>query len=321
MRPSPRSRAGSPAVETQDLRREFRRRRSDPVVAVDSVTLSIAPGEAVGFLGPNGAGKSTTIKMLTGILVPTAGHVRVCGLEPVRRRRELARRIGVVFGQRSHLWWDLPLVESFELLRAVHRVPAAVFADRLERHVELLDMAGFLRTPVRQLSLGQRMRGEVTAALLHDPELVVLDEPTIGLDLASKERLRGFLAGVNAERGVTLLLTTHDLPDVERLCRRLVVIDQGRVLVDGDLDTLRRRFGGARQLVVELVEPSAALDGLPGVLAVTVEAGGLRQRLAFSPSQTTAATLIADVARRVAVRDLTVTEPSIEDLVRTLYAS
>ncbi|MGH3546745.1 MAG: ABC transporter ATP-binding protein [Pseudonocardiaceae bacterium] len=318
MRPSSQSRAGSPAVETQDLRREFRRRRSDPVVAVDSVTLSIAPGEAVGFLGPNGAGKSTTIKMLTGILVPTAGRVRVCGLEPVRRRRELARRIGVVFGQRSQLWWDLPLVESFELLRAVHRVPAAVFADRLERHVELLDMAGFLRTPVRQLSLGQRMRGEVTAALLHDPELVVLDEPTIGLDLASKERLRGFLAAVNAERGVTLLLTTHDLPDVERLCRRLVVIDQGRVLVDGDLDTLRRRFGGARQLVVE---PSAALDGLPGVLAVTVEAGGLRQRLAFLPSQTTAATLIADVARRVAVRDLTVTEPSIEDLVRTLYAS
>lgn len=182
-------------------------------------------------------------------------------------------------------------------------------------------MAGFLRVPVRQLSLGQRMRGEVTAALLHDPELVVLDEPTIGLDLASKERLRGFLAGVNAERAVTLLLTTHDLLDVERLCRRLVVIDQGRALVDGDLDALRRRFGGARQLMVELVEPSAALDGLPGVLGVTVEAAGLRQRLAFSPSQTTAATLIAEVASRVAVRDLAVTEPSIEDLVRTLYAS
>jgi len=149
----------------------------------------------------------------------------------------------------------------------------------------------------------------------------VLDEPTIGLDLASKERLRTFLAGVNAERGVTLLLTTHDLPDVGRLCRRLVVIDHGRVLVDGDLDALRRRFGGARQLVVELLEPAVALDGLPGVLGVTVEAGGLRQRLAFSPSQTTAASLIAEVARRVEVRDVTVTEPSIEDLVRTLYAT
>jgi viologen exporter family transport system ATP-binding protein len=175
--------------------------------------------------------------------------------------------------------------------------------------------------PVRQLSLGQRMRGELTAALLHDPELVVLDEPTIGLDLAGKKRLRTFLAGVNAERGVTLLLTTHDLSDVERLCRRLVVIDQGRVLVDGELDALRRRFGGARQLVVELVEPAAALDGLAGVLGVLVEAGGLRQRLAFSPSQTTAAALIAEVVRRVSVRDLTVAEPSIEDLVRSLYAS
>jgi ABC-2 type transport system ATP-binding protein len=314
-------RGGSPAIETEGLRREFRRRRSEPVVAVDGVSLSIARGEAVGFLGPNGAGKSTTIKMLTGILMPSAGRIQVCGLDPVRQRRELARRIGVVFGQRSQLWWDLPLAESFELLRAVHRVPAAVFADRLERHVELLDMAGFLRVPVRQLSLGQRMRGELTAALLHDPELVVLDEPTIGLDLASKERLRTFLAGVNAERGVTLLLTTHDLPDVERLCRRLVVIDQGRVLVDGELDALRRRFGGARQLVVELVEPAAALDGLAGVLGVLVEAGGLRQRLAFSPSQTTAAALIAEVVRRVSVRDLTVAEPSIEDLVRSLYAS
>ncbi len=314
-------RGGSPAIETEGLRREFRRRRSEPVVAVDGVSLSIARGEAVGFLGPNGAGKSTTIKMLTGILMPSAGRIQVCGLDPVRQRRELARRIGVVFGQRSQLWWDLPLAESFELLRAVHRVPAAVFADRLERHVELLDMAGFLRVPVRQLSLGQRMRGELTAALLHDPELVVLDEPTIGLDLAGKERLRTFLAGVNAERGVTLLLTTHDLPDVERLCRRLVVIDQGRLLVDGELDALRRRFGGARQLVVELVEPAAALDGLAGVLGVLVEAGGLRQRLAFSPSQTTAAALIAEVVRRVSVRDLTVAEPSIEDLVRSLYAS
>jgi viologen exporter family transport system ATP-binding protein len=314
-------RGGSPAIETEGLRREFRRRRSEPVVAVDGVSLSIARGEAVGFLGPNGAGKSTTIKMLTGILMPSAGRIQVYGLDPVRQRRELARRIGVVFGQRSQLWWDLPLVESFELLRAVHRVPAAVFADRLERHVELLDMAGFLRVPVRQLSLGQRMRGELTAALLHDPELVVLDEPTIGLDLAGKKRLRTFLAGVNAERGVTLLLTTHDLSDVERLCRRLVVIDQGRVLVDGELDALRRRFGGARQLVVELVEPAAALDGLAGVLGVLVEAGGLRQRLAFSPSQTTAAALIAEVVRRVSVRDLTVAEPSIEDLVRSLYAS
>ena len=306
-------------IELDGLRREFRHRRGVRLAAVDGVSLSIAAGEAVGLLGPNGAGKSTTIKMLTGILVPTAGRVQVCGLDPVRRRRELARRIGVVFGQRSQLWWDLPLAESFALLRTIHRVSVADHARRLAECVELLELAPFLPTPVRQLSLGQRMRGEVTAALLHSPELLVLDEPTVGLDLISKERLRAFLAHANAVDGVTLLLTTHDLPDVERLCRRLVVIDQGRVLVDGSLESLRRRFGGARRLVVDLEEPHPALAGLPGVLNVTVEADGLRQQLAFSAEQISAADLIAAVVAEVAVRDLFVVEPSIEDVVRTLY--
>ncbi|OLT21870.1 methionine ABC transporter ATP-binding protein [Pseudonocardia sp. CNS-139] len=282
-------------IHTEALRRDFlvgarlRRRR---VTAVAEVTLDVARGEAVGFLGPNGAGKSTTIKMLTGVLVPTAGRAEVCGLDPVRRRRELARRIGVVFGQRSQLWWDLPLAESFDLHAAIHRVPAARYRERLAECVELLDMAEFLATPVRQLSLGQRMRGEVTAALLHAPELLVLDEPTIGLDLASKERLRTFLSAVNARGDVTLLLTTHDLPDVERLCRRVVVIDHGRVLVDGELDALRAEFAGNRTLVVELTAPASPLLGLPGVADVTVEAQGLRQRLEFTAA-TTAADLIA----------------------------
>lgn len=311
-------------VEAVGLHREFlvgtrlRRRR---VIAVDDVTLTIRRGEAVGFLGPNGAGKSTTIKMLTGVLVPSAGRALVCGFDPVRRRRELARRIGVVFGQRSQLWWDLPLRESFALHGAIHRVPATTFAQRLDEYVTLLDMGDFLATPVRQLSLGQRMRGEVTAALLHAPELLVLDEPTIGLDLASKEHLRGFLSAVNARGDVTLLLTTHDLPDVERLCRRVVVIDHGRVLVDDDLAALRVRFGGVREVVVELVEPTAALTGIDGVRDVAVEAGGLRQRLAFEPGDATAAAVIAAVAQRAALRDVTVEEPSIEDLVRRLYAT
>jgi ABC-2 type transport system ATP-binding protein len=309
-------------IATDRLRREFlvgtrlRRRR---VTAVEDVTLGIAPGEAVGFLGPNGAGKSTTIKMLTGVLVPTAGCATVCGLDPVRQRRELARRIGVVFGQRSQLWWDLPLAESFDLHGAIHRVPGPRYRERLAECVELLDMTGFLATPVRQLSLGQRMRGEVTAALLHSPELLVLDEPTIGLDLASKERLRAFLSAVNARGDVTLLLTTHDLPDVERLCRRVVVVDQGRVLVDDDLASLRTRFAGNRCLVVELAAPQPALRGLDGVVGVTVEAQGMRQRLEFTAA-TSAADLIGDVARRAPLRDVTVDEPSIEDLVRTLYA-
>ncbi|WP_141278966.1 ABC transporter ATP-binding protein [Pseudonocardia hydrocarbonoxydans] len=304
-------------IQTRGLGRDFVVRRTR-IPAVADVGLDVERGEAVGFLGPNGAGKSTTIKMLTGVLVPTAGTARVCGLDPVRERKALARRIGVVFGQRSQLWWDLPLAESFALHGAIHRVPAARHRERLDECVELLDMAAFLSTPVRQLSLGQRMRGEVTAALLHSPELLVLDEPTIGLDLASKERLRTFLAAVNARGDVTLLLTTHDLPDVERLCRRVVVIDKGRVLVDDDLATLRRRFAGNRTLVVDLVEPAGPLHGLHGVVDVAVEAQGMRQRLEFTGS---AAGLIAEAARRVEIRDVTVDEPSIEDLVRTLYAS
>jgi ABC-2 type transport system ATP-binding protein len=313
-------------IEVTDLRREFvvrrragrLRRTRDVVAAVDGVSFGIVSGECVGYIGANGAGKSTTIKMLTGILVPTSGTVRVCGFEPVRDRTALARRIGVVFGQRSQLWWDLPLRESFRLLGAIHRLPASAWQPRLSECVTLLELQPFLDTPVRQLSLGQRMRGEVTAALLHSPELLVLDEPTIGLDLASKERLRTFLATVNARGDVTLLLTTHDLPDVERLCRRVVVVDHGRVLVADDLSTLRERFAGNRTLVVELTEPAPPLAGLPGVVDVGVQAQGLRQRLEFD-RRTSAAELIADVARRVQLRDVAVDEPSIEDLVRTLY--
>lgn len=315
-------------IEVRDLRREFtvttkvgRFRREKRVVrAVDAVAFDVAAGEAVGYVGPNGAGKSTTIKMLTGILVPTSGHVRVCGVEPSRGRRELARRIGVVFGQRSQLWWDLPLRDSFELLRAIYRVPAGDYQSRLRECVELLELGPFLDTPVRQLSLGQRMRGEVTASLLHGPELLVLDEPTIGLDLESKERLREFLADLNANRGTTLLLTTHDLDDIERLCPRLVVIDRGTVLADGALEELRAEVAPERVLVIDLEKPSGELAGLPGVTSSRVELNGLRHHLTFRRADTTAAALISAVATRAEVHDLVVVEPEIDDVVRRLYA-
>ncbi len=315
-------------IEVRDLRREFTvtsktgrfRRTRRTVRAVDSVSFDVAAGEAVGYVGPNGAGKSTTIKMLTGILVPTSGHVRVSGVDPSRARRELARRIGVVFGQRSQLWWDLPLRDSFDLLQAIYRVPAKDFARRLDECVGLLELSGFLDTPVRQLSLGQRMRGEVTAALLHGPELLVLDEPTIGLDLESKERLREFLADLNSARGTTLLLTTHDLDDIERLCPRLVVIDRGTVLADGPLEELRAEVAPERVLVVDLAQPVAPLDDVPGVVSVRTELGGLRQHLTFRRAETTAAALISAVAARAEVHDLVVEEPEIDDVVRRLYA-
>jgi len=313
-----------PLVEVRDLRREFAVRRSvgrlrrerRVVRAVDGISFTVDRGECVGYIGANGAGKSTTVKMLTGILVPTSGRVRVAGLEPVRQRRELARRIGVVFGQRSQLWWDLPLAESFRLLAAIHQLGARAAAERLERCVGLLDMAAFLDTPVRQLSLGQRMRGEVTAALLHSPELLLLDEPTVGLDIVSKEALRSFLADERREAGTTILLTTHDLPDIERLSDRVVVVDAGRVVYSGDLPGLAREVGVRRVLVVDLVEPAPPLDDVPGTRLVQVEAGGLRQHLALTGS---AAAAVAAVSARAPLRDLSIAEPDIEDVVARIY--
>ncbi|WP_235922205.1 ATP-binding cassette domain-containing protein [Lentzea tibetensis] len=221
-------------------------------------------------------------------------------------------------GQRSQLWWDLPLRDSFALLRSIYRVSLADHRKRLDECVDLLDMAPFLDTPVRQLSLGQRMRGEVTAALLHAPELLVLDEPTIGLDLHSKERLREFLAGLN-QKGTTLLLTTHDLDDIERLCPRLMVIDHGTVLADGPLAELRAEVTPERVLVIDLREP-LNLPELPGVTEVRSEAGGLRHHLTFRRADTTAAALITEVVRHVEVHDLAVVEPVIDDVIRRLYA-
>ncbi|WP_442943484.1 ABC transporter ATP-binding protein [Nocardia sp. NBC_00565] len=285
------------------------------------MTFRIERGSAVGYIGANGAGKSTTIKMLTGILVPSAGTVRTCGLDPVRQRRELAARIGVVFGQRSQLWWDLPLRESFSILAAIHRLESDVAHKRTYELVEQLEMAETLDTPVRQLSLGQRMRAEVAAALLHSPELIILDEPTIGLDVLSKQRLREFLRTERTERGTTLLLTTHDMGDIERLCDRVLVVDRGTLVYDGSLTGLAVRVGARRVLVVDLAEPTRNLDDVPRTELLTSEGDGMRQRLAFDAEATTAAQVLAAVSDRAEVRDLSIEEPDIEDVVRRIYES
>jgi ABC-2 type transport system ATP-binding protein len=293
----------------------FTRLRSE-VQAVRDLTFAIEAGEMVGYIGPNGAGKSTTIKMLTGILVPTSGHLRVAGLEPSRERTELARRIGVVFGQRTTLWWDLPLRDSFELLQKIYRVEPTRHRRNLDEYVELLDLGDLLDTPVRQLSLGQRMRGDITAALLHDPEILYLDEPTIGLDVVSKGRLREFLRTLNAERGTTLMLTTHDLQDIEALCDRVIVIDHGTAVFDGALDELQRRGESRRTLVVDLVDeaPAIRVDG-----AETHRVEGPRQWLSF-PAGESAAPIVAAVAAAYDVADLSIQEPDIEDVIREIYA-
>jgi len=312
-------------IEVTDLRRTFvvrskggrLRRERREVVAVDGVSFGIDAGEVVGFIGPNGAGKSTTIKMLTGILVPTSGRLHVDGLDPSRRRTELARRIGVVFGHRSGLWWDLPLRDSFALLARIYDVPRDRYRTNLATLVELLDLAPLLDVPVRQLSLGQRMRGDIAAALLHDPPILYLDEPTIGLDLISKARLRDFLRDLNAERGTTIMLTTHDLVDIEHICRRVMVIDAGRLVFDGDLTALQRVGGATRTVVVDL-ETQLEPVRVPGTTVTRVE--GPRQWLSF-PAHSSAAPIVSALAAAYDVVDLSIQEPAIEDVIRLLYAA
>jgi ABC-2 type transport system ATP-binding protein len=314
-------------IEMRALRKDFTvrvragrlRREKRTVAAVDGIDLSIDAGEMVGYIGPNGAGKSTTLKMLTGVLTPSAGVVSVCGLSPVPQRTRLALRIGVVFGQRSQLWWDLPLGESFTLLRYIYRVPAADHAARLARCRSLLELDAFLDTPVRQLSLGQRMRGELTAALLHGPRVLFLDEPTIGLDVVSKQAVRSFLAELGATGDLTLVLTTHDLADIERLCRRLVVIDHGRVVHDGTIDDLHARYGSRRRLVVDLDTPLPPGFALPGATLTSIEADG--HRASFALDSMSAGAAVAQLVAVASVRDLSLVEPDIEDVVARLYAA
>jgi len=313
-----------PAIDLEHVGKDFvvrravgrLRRRTDVVHAVTDLSFSVEPGSLVGYIGPNGAGKSTTVKTLTGILVPTAGMISVGGLEPTRQRIQLARRIGAMFGQRVQLWSDLPLIESFELLRHIYRIPADVYERNLSAFRQLLDLDAFLRTPVRQLSLGQRIRGELTAAMLHDPEILFLDEPTIGLDVIARQRVRELLLSANRERGMTVLLTSHDLTDIERLCSRILIIDRGRLIFDGDVDTLKARYGKERVLVVDLEEPGPALQ-LDGARVIRVE--GPRQWIAFDGERLSAAQLTAAAAAQAPLRDLTVQEPEIEDVVRRIY--
>jgi ABC-2 type transport system ATP-binding protein len=311
-------------IDVRDVSRTFTvrrkvgrlRRETSTVDAVRGLSFSIDAGEMVGYIGPNGAGKSTTIKMLTGILVPTTGELTVAGLSPSRQRTELAGQVGVVFGQRTTLWWDLPLRDSFDLLHRIYRVPDDRFRANLATFLDLLDLGPLLDVPVRQLSLGQRMRGDIAAALLHDPDVVYLDEPTIGLDVVSKAQLRDFLRETNRERGVTVLLTTHDLDDIERLCSRVMVIDHGSLVFDGALTALQNLAGARRMLVVDLVEPGPALD-VAG--AVTEQVDGPRQWLSF-PAEASAAPIIAAVTSSHQIADLSILEPSIEDVIRRIYS-
>ncbi|KOG11478.1 MULTISPECIES: ABC transporter ATP-binding protein [Streptomyces] len=292
------------------------RREKREVRAVDGISFGVDRGEMVGYIGPNGAGKSTTIKMLTGILTPTGGRLRVAGIDPARERTRLAQRIGVVFGQRTTLWWDLPLKDSYRLMHRMYRIPDARYRENLDRCVDLLDLEELLDVPVRQLSLGQRMRGDIAAALLHDPDVLYLDEPTIGLDVVSKARVREFLRDLNTTHGTTVLLTTHDLTDIEQLCSRVMVIDHGRLMYDGELAGLHAVGESERLLVVDLERELPPITDVPGARFVRSE--GPRQWLAF-PATASAAPLVAAVAARHPLLDLSVREPDIEAVIAKMY--
>ncbi|MFF7307859.1 ATP-binding cassette domain-containing protein [Streptomyces sp. NPDC008137] len=303
-----------------DVRKKtgFMKRERRQVRAVDSISFRVERGEMVGYIGPNGAGKSTTIKMLTGILTPSAGRLRVAGIDPSRERTRLAHRIGVVFGQRTTLWWDLPLVDSYRLMHRMYRIPDARYRENLDRLVELLGLAHLLDVPVRQLSLGQRMRGDIAAALLHDPEVLYLDEPTIGLDVVSKSKVREFLREMNAERGTTVLLTTHDLQDIEQLCKRVMVIDHGRMMYDGPLAGLHEAGESERTLVVDFERELPPIDAPAPARVVRVD--GPRQWLAF-PAAESAAPLVARIAAEYPLVDLSVREPDIEAVIAKMLHS
>ena len=319
------------AIQARDLTKEFRRFQSRPGLsgalkdlfrreystfrAVDRVNLAIAPGEIVGYIGANGAGKSTTIKMLTGILEPTAGEIRVNGYDPHRQREQFVRTIGVVFGQRSQLWWDIAVQESFRLLQRIYRVSEADFREYfLGEVVDVLGIGDLMATPVRKLSLGQRMRCELAAALLHRPSLLFLDEPTIGLDVSVKLKMREFLKAVNRRYGTTIMLTTHDLSDIEALCRRVVMLDHGRIVYDGTLSDLRQNWAGERS--VRVVFGEAVAIGELGRPAITEDAVTYRIPLR---AEETLSDLLAALISLGPVRDVAILEASMEEIVRRMY--
>ena len=325
-----------PIIEARGLTKKFRQAVKEPglvgsfkhffnrkykdKLAVDHIDFSVEAGESVAYLGPNGAGKSTTIKMLTGILVPTSGSLIVDGLVPHEKRQQNARSIGVVFGQRTQLWWDIPVVESFNLARDMYEIPVKRYRDNLAQFTEILGLAKFMNLPAAKISLGQRMRADLCMALLHDPKILYLDEPTIGLDIAVKDRIRQFVRSRVEERGTTVILTTHDLGDIEDICKRIVIIDNGKIIHDGDLATLKDNYARDRVIHFQLARPPESMAPIcAGLPACEVSTDGLRLSVRFDRFRFAAGEIAAAVMPHVEVVDFRIDEPEVEDLIRKVY--
>ena len=291
------------------------RREYTSIQALDNISFTVRDGEAVGYIGPNGAGKSSTIKIMSGILTPHSGTRFINGRVPWRDRTAHVQEIGVVFGQRSQLWWDVPVADSFELLRDIYRVDGSAYRRTLGRLTELLDLGELLRTPARQLSLGQRMRCEIAASLLHEPKILFLDEPTIGLDAVSKAAVRSFIRAVNKEQGTTVLLTTHDMQDIEALTERILLIGKGRILLDGTLDELKRRRPSQRKLTVAYNG-----DKLPAIEGLSIlKDEHSRAELLLDTELLSVSEAIARISAQAEIKDVSVAGESVEELVVSLY--
>jgi ABC-2 type transport system ATP-binding protein len=285
--------------------------------AVDNINFSIDKGDMVGFIGPNGAGKSTTVKMLTGILSPTSGKISVLGFSPSKDRKKMASKIGAVFGQRTQLWWDLPASDTFELLKYIYRISDKTYKENMEMFNDLLGLNEFISQPVRQLSLGQRMRADIAAALIHNPEIILFDEPTIGLDVIAKDKIREFIKQVNKEKNITMLFTTHDMMDIEKTCKRMIIIDHGTIIYDGTVDQIKKRYGTTRTLTAEFGQNSD-----PVILPEGVEFKGEKDNkkyFQFNKNDMQASSLIAYLTSKYNILDLTVQEPEIEAIIREIY--
>ncbi|WP_372660405.1 ATP-binding cassette domain-containing protein [Cohnella sp.] len=327
------------AIDVQQLRKQFKvqknreglkgalqdlfKREHTEVTAVNDISFQIPQGEICGYIGENGAGKSTTIKMLTGILVPTSGKLVVNGYIPYKEREKFVQGIGVVFGQRSQLWWDIGVIESFQLLRKVYRVSEVDFRRRLDELVETLQLQELLNRPVRKLSLGQRMRCELVAALLHNPSILFLDEPTIGLDIVVKMEIREFLKRLNREQGTTILLTTHDLQDIEALCSRVIMLDDGRIIYDGGLEELKSRWGKGRQVQFQFNDPVAvaSLTGLTNGLDVRWMQENEVTAKVWIPREMNVSEVLSRVVGVMEISDIKIFETNTDEIVREIYQS
>lgn len=284
--------------------------------AVNDLSFTIEKGEMVGFIGPNGAGKSSTIKMLSGILCPDKGSISVAGYIPYKQRKAYVGNIGVVFGQKSQLQWDLPVIDSFELLRAIYRIPEEKYKRNLERFTEMLDMKGFINQPVRQLSLGQRMRSDIVASLLHSPEIVFFDEPTIGVDIIGKETIRNFIKELNEQDKVTMIFTTHDMQDIEQTCKRIIIIDKGSLMYDGSLQDIRNKYGTSRRLIAEFNEETT-VEPIKNVIIEDLK--DRKVSFTFDNNVVDVNKLMHEVLEKYSVHDVTVAEPEIESIIQKMY--